>query len=216
MINSAPINPETNKTLLNDLPVSSDEPSVVYLSRLPVVIIENIALKLTLPDLLSFNRTCKYVHRCIGIRIISKIKDRFYYKFSFLSKMPEEKHESECDQLTRFFNGTLHADAVNIKVFHNGKRCINSKELEVVKVDAVDRDDVLFVGSLRNGRKFAFIYAMFRDQADGYKQLTFWCGYSNVYVGDSYKEIIKLIKDNRKDALPRYIDYMLDHKKIYY
>lgn len=208
--------PQSYKTLADDSSLLTESASVGHTNELPVVVVQHIASKLALPDLLSFKQTCKQVYFCIGERMISEAKDKLYYKFDCLSQIPKEKHDKECEDLTSYFNGTLNNQAGNIKVFHNGETCIKSEELEVVKIDAIDSNDIFLLGTLSDGRKFTFINAMFRDQENGYKVLTSWQGYPSIYVGNSYNEIIQLIKDKRSDALPRHITRLFNHDRIYY
>jgi len=94
--------------------------------------------------------------------------------------------------------------------------------LKVVKIDATDKTDedgTIFLGTLSNGKKFSFIAVAFRDKKDGYgcTQLTFWgrTETRRIYVGNSYDEIIQLIKDTRSDALPRHMERFFNYKKIY-
>ena len=190
--------------------------NVRYMNVLPDLVIRYIASKLALPDLLSFKQTCHQVNSCIGERIISEAKNKSYYKFELLIQPPTETHDQLREELTSYFNGTLHTKDGNITVVHKGEMCIKSEELEIVNIDAVDNEDVFYLGTLSNGRKFTFIDAGFTDQKDGYERLIFKRGYKEIYIGNSYNEIIQLIQDRRSDALPRHVKRLLSHDRIYY
>lgn len=197
------------------LPVSESE-NVVPIDVLPDLAIQHIASKLTLPDILSFKQTCHHVHSYIGERLISQAKDRSYYKFNFLRQAPKQEHDQLCKELTSLFNGTLHSQAGNINVVHKGEMCIKSEELEVVNIDAVNNVQNINLGTLSNGKKFAFIDGGFIDQKDDLENLLLKRGYLEIYAGDSYNEIIQLIQDRRSDALPKHAKRLLSHEKIYY
>ena len=216
MINTTFSTSQSYKTLPDDSASFTACANVGHIKALPVLAIQHIASKLALPDLLSFRQTCHLVYSCIEDRIISKAKDKSYYKFNFLSQIPKEKHDELCKDLTSFFNGTLHSQAGNVDVIHKGEMCIQSKELEVVNIDAADSKEVFYLGTLSNGRKFTFIDAGFIDEKHGYEILKLKRGYREIYIGDSYNEIIQLIQDRRLDALPIHVKRLLSHEKIYY
>lgn len=215
MINTTSPTPQGHRTLPDDSTSLTKPADVGHVHRLPSLAIQHIASKLALPDLLSFRQTCHQVNSCIGSRLISKAKDKSYYKFKFLSQTSKEKHDKTCKELTGFLNGTLHSQAGNIDVIHKGEMCIKSEELEVVNIDATDNKDIFYLGTLSNGKKFTFIAAGFYEN-NGSNKLMYKIGYQEIYAGDSYKEIIQLIQDSRSDALPRHVKHLLSHERIYY
>lgn len=216
MINTTISNPQSYKTLPDDSASSPASANVVPINALPDLAIQHIASKLTLPDLLSFRQSCRYVHSCIGERIISQAKDKSYYKFNFLRQIPKQEHDKLCKELTSLFNGTLHSQAGNINVVHKGETCIKSEELEVIKIDAVNNVKTVNLGTLSNGKKFAFIDGGTFNKKEDLEKLLLKRAYKEIYAGDSYNEIIQLIQDSRSDDLPKDAKRLFSHKKIYY
>lgn len=209
-------NPQSYRFLPDDSASLAARGNVVPINALPDLIIQHIASKLTLPDLLSFIQTCHHVYSSIGERIISQAKDKSYYKFKYLRQIPKHEHDQLCKELTSLFNGALHSQAGNINVVHKGEMCIKSEELEVVNIDAVNNLQNINLGTLSNGKKFAFIDGGFFDRKDDPKNLLLKRGYQEIYAGNSYREIIQLIQDRRSDALPKHATRLLSHEKIYY
>lgn len=216
MNNTTISNPQSYRVLPDDSASLTESTNVVPINALPDLVIQHIASKLTLPDLLSFIQTCHHVHSHIGERIISQAKDKSYYKFKYLRQIPKQEHDQLRKELTSLFNGTLHSQAGNINVVHNGEMCIKSEELEVVNIDAVNNVKNINLGTLSNGKKFAFIDGGFFDRKDDPENLLLKRGYQEIYVGNSYREIIQLIQDRRSDALPKHATRLLSHEKIYY
>ena len=209
-------NPQSYRFLPDDSASLAARGNVVPINALPDLIIQHIASKLTLPDLLSFIQTCHHVYSSIGERIISQAKDKSYYKFKYLRQIPKHEHDQLCKELTSLFNGALHSQAGNINVVHKGEMCIKSEELEVVNIDAVNNLQNINLGTLSNGKKFAFIDGGFFDRKDDPENFLLKRGYQEIYAGNSYREIIQLIQDRRSDALPKHATRLLSHEKIYY
>ena len=228
-----------NKTPLES--VGSGQDQQVALNGLPAEIIQNVASKLPLPDVIHLKQVCKHTYKSINDYDINEAKKRYSVDFQHMDKV-------------EFKNPELYKQDMLLFEIHNGKLTIEKNkipnikefsflfvlteftlpEFEIIKDESGGFSDVLsiHIGKLENEKccilalnpQYSSYFVVFSQQHQmiGYAgdiNPTDWPGENNhsIYCGRSYEDAIMTYERACEGSvLATHLRDLLGFQKKYY
>lgn len=228
------------QTIPNETTASQLSPCNATFHDFPTEAFENIASRLTYPDICSLRLTCFKAYISIPRRTVGKAKNNFIYHFDNMSCCSEPNSRIErlkifSESNHQFFSTNNKGETLECLGKPNYKKLFSEFEIKDYLVSLgiqLSSSIFLFTGELDNGS--LFLKAPNPSLTDRFIEYRpelssiVWIGNTNTsmvgnelnfysfYTGESFSQVIKVFKKvNDRTSLASKIEDLMKHKKVY-
>ncbi|WP_257283329.1 F-box protein [Endozoicomonas sp. SESOKO1] len=205
----------TNLQMPSEKKVNKKKPTY---NDLPVEIIQEIARKLPLPDVLRFKQVNHQANDYIDSTIIKVAMDRIHYHFNAFSQ-PTDVYNSRSslsfEEFMTFFRETFIPKFSNI--IHATDAPVKRSEIVLKRLYGINTVCDFHAGEFESGLKFIMIGSRLTQSNDSeYGLKSTGSGESNqLYVARSFDDVINLIRKKRNDIPQDLIETLFAYNKDY-